>query len=118
MVTPEMLADSLARVRAQAEEAGRNGDGVRGGLFAFVTLDDDGERARRTAIDTVSATYHQDFTRLADRYLLFGRPEDVSARLGEYRDAGAESVIFGLACEESARARQLDMLAHEVCGLG
>jgi alkanesulfonate monooxygenase SsuD/methylene tetrahydromethanopterin reductase-like flavin-dependent oxidoreductase (luciferase family) len=117
MMTPERLAADLGVVRRLAGELGRSPDAVRGALFAFVCVDDDGARARRTGIDMVSATYRQDFARLADRYLLLGRPDDVAARLAEYADAGAETVIFGLACADDDRERQLRMLAADVCGL-
>lgn len=50
--------------------------------------------ARRTAVETVSATYQQDFEPLASRYLVTGTPEQVTDRLLEYRDAGARTVIF------------------------
>ena len=42
----------------------------------------------------MSAVYQQDFTRLADQYLLHGDPDRVAARAREYAEAGAETLIF------------------------
>ncbi|QDQ96152.1 LLM class flavin-dependent oxidoreductase [Tomitella fengzijianii] len=95
MYSPEQLAESLAQVRAEAERAGRDPAAVRGAVFCWGGVDDaDGARSRREVVDTVSGVYQQDFDRLADRYLLHGTPDDVAARIREYRDAGAETLVF------------------------
>ncbi len=94
MYSPEQLASSLAEVRAAAEEAGRDPAGIRGAVFCWGGVDTDAEVSRREVVDGVSAVYQQDFTRLADRYLLHGDPDRVAARAREYADAGAETLIF------------------------
>lgn len=98
LVTPEQVARGLATARAVAGECGRRPSDVRGGVFCWGTVSPDGKWARRTAVDTVSALYQQDLHTRADRYLLAGTPAEVTARLAEYADAGAESVIFAPAC--------------------
>ena len=94
MYSPDQLASSLAEVRTAAEEAGRDPAGVRGAVFCWGGVDTDAELSRREVVDGVSAVYQQDFTRLADRYLLHGDPDRVAARTREYADAGAETLIF------------------------
>ena len=94
MYSPEQLASSLAEVRTAAEEAGRDPAGIRGAVFCWGGVDTDAEVSRREVVDGVSAVYQQDFTRLADRYLLHGDPDRVAARAREYADAGAETLIF------------------------
>ncbi|WP_182358732.1 LLM class flavin-dependent oxidoreductase [Tomitella gaofuii] len=95
MYSPEQLAVSLAQVRAEAERAGRDPSSVRGAVFCWGGVDDaDRARSRREVVDTVSGIYQQDFEHLADRYLLHGTPDDVAARVREYRDAGAETLVF------------------------
>ncbi|WP_182347037.1 LLM class flavin-dependent oxidoreductase [Tomitella gaofuii] len=95
MYSPEQLAASLAQVRTEAERAGRDPSSVRGAVFCWGGVDDaDRARSRREVVDTVSGIYQQDFDHLADRYLLHGTPDDVAARIREYRDAGAETLVF------------------------
>jgi probable F420-dependent oxidoreductase len=93
MYTPEKLASSLAQVRAIAEEHHRKSP--EGAIFVWGAVDEDGEKARQTAIEVVSRIYQQDFTPLADKYLVAGTPEQVSTRLREFADAGATTAIFG-----------------------
>ena len=94
MYTPEQLASSLADVRDAAEAVGRDPAQVRGAVFCWGTVDADADVARREVIEDVSAVYQQDFSRLADRYLLHGDPDRVVGRAREYADAGAETLIF------------------------
>lgn len=113
MYTPEMLAESLAEVRAAARETGR-AETIRGALFAWGCVGEDGERARRTAIDVVSRVYGQDFAPLADRYLLAGTPEQVATRLRAYGAAGAEDVVIALACPPVERPLVMRLLGERV----
>jgi len=94
MYTPEQLASSLAEVRNAAEAAGRDPATVRGAVFCWGGVDEDPARSRQEVADGVGAVYQQDFTRLADRYLLHGDPDRVVARAREYADAGAETLVF------------------------
>jgi alkanesulfonate monooxygenase SsuD/methylene tetrahydromethanopterin reductase-like flavin-dependent oxidoreductase (luciferase family) len=94
MYTPEQLARSLAAVREEAERAGRDPSVVRGAVLCWGAVGDDGRAARQEAIRGASDVYQQDFSRLADRYLLSGTSDDVVARATEYGDAGADWLIF------------------------
>jgi probable F420-dependent oxidoreductase len=107
MMTPPMLAESLADVRAAAAQAGREPADVRGAIFAFACCDADAAWARQVGIDAVSANYQQDFTPLADRYLVLGNPGQVIARLREYQRSGAEVAILHLAVPEPGDARRV-----------
>lgn len=113
MFTPEMLADSLARIRLQAAELGRS-EPVAGALFAWLDVDDDGEVARRGVVEAASAAYGQDFAALASRYLIAGTPDEVLTRLAEYNRAGAETVILHLAAPPARREHALRLLAEQV----
>ena len=94
MYTPEQLARSLVDVREEAERAGRDPSTVRGAILCWGAVGDDGAAARQDAIRGAGDVYQQDFSRLADRYLLSGTPDDVVARAAEYSDAGADWLIF------------------------
>lgn len=113
LYTPQQLADSLAAVRECAAESGRS-DRVRGAIFCWGAIDRDAAVARGDAIAATSSTYQQDFTGLADRYLVAGTPAQVATRLLEYRDAGADTVIFAGPRDPVAWRSSMDLLAAEV----
>jgi probable F420-dependent oxidoreductase len=94
MYTPEMLADSLTKVAALRERD----DPVRGGLFIWGCVHEDRGTAETMAIESLSKTYAQDFSRLVGRYAFAGTPDDVSTRLREFVDAGAGTVVVSFAC--------------------
>lgn len=94
MYTPEQVARSLGEVRVEAERAGRDPGAVRGAVLCWGAVSPDPLQARELAVRGVSDVYRQDFTRLADRYLLFGTPDDAVARATEYAEAGADWLVF------------------------
>ena len=112
LVTPEQLATGLETTRITAAEHGR--DPVTGAVYCWSAVDHDGARARRTATDTVGRIYQQDFEPLADRYLLTGTPDRLLTRLREYRDAGAESVVFAPACPPEDYPAMVELFATDV----
>lgn len=114
MYTPEQLASSLAEVRAATEAAGRDPAAVVGAIFCWGGVGVDPETSRREVIEGVSAVYQQDFTRLADRYLLHGDPDRVVRRVREYVDAGASTLIFSPVGARERRAEIRDLFTAEV----
>src|SRR5882757_352164 len=107
--TEEQLADSLAQVNAQATQLGRPEGAVRGAVYCWGAVHTSWARARQSAIDVVSTVYQQDFTPLADRYLLHGDPDRVVRRLREYHDAGARDLVFSAASlKRRCEARRAD----------
>src|SRR5882757_9178010 len=109
MYTPEQLADSLAQVNAQATQLGRPEGAVRGAVYCWGAVHTSWARAPQSAIDVVSTVYQQDFTPLADRYLLHGDPDRVVRRLREYHDAGARDLVFSAAAlKRRCEARRAD----------
>lgn len=111
LVDPARLAASLAEVRDRAREHGRT---VRGAVYCWTAVHPDPVRARRTAVTEVGRTYRQDFSGLADRYLLFGSPNQVVARVAEYADAGAADLVFAPACPADELEAMVDLFAAEV----
>ncbi|WP_051343320.1 LLM class flavin-dependent oxidoreductase [Pseudonocardia spinosispora] len=112
MYSPEQLASSLTEVNTAAAEHGRS---VRGAVYCWGAVHAEAATARQQAIDVVSEVYQQDFTPLADRYLLHGDPAGVVRRLREYYDAGARDVVFSAAAPNAqARTEMLELFASEV----
>jgi probable F420-dependent oxidoreductase len=115
MYTPEQLGSSLEQVAAAAVAEGRAPGSVTGALFCWGAVHADAAVARKSAVDTVSAIYQQDFEPLADRYLLHGDPDRILRRLREYHDAGARHLVFGpTARTEPERVAMLELFAAEV----
>jgi probable F420-dependent oxidoreductase len=118
MVDAAGVRRGLEQVRVTAADQGRGPDAVSAALFAWVAVDQDADWARRSGIATVSAAYKQDFTALADRYLLVGDPSHVTARLADFAAAGVETVILQIAATDDAdRQRTVDTLAEHLPAL-
>ena len=114
MVTPEMVHTGMVEIREQAEQHGRSGDAIHAAVFLWGDTDLDGTLARDRAVQRVSTVYDQDFTPLADKYLLAGTPDTVTTRLAQYQRAGATSVVFAPACPPQARTATVELFAREV----
>lgn len=112
MYSPEQLAAGLVTVADAAAEHGRSG--VEGAVFCWTGAGRDGVAARRAAVETLGRVYGQDFGPLAERYVPSGTPEQVVARLREYVDAGARSIVLVPACADVDRAAMVELFAQEI----
>jgi probable F420-dependent oxidoreductase len=113
MYTPEKLAESLIAIDGYASESRRD-EPVRPGLFIFFAVHEDRARALEMATERLSIQYNQDFSKLVGRYALAGSPDDCAARLREYIDAGAQTVILNSACPSGYVEDNEALLAGEV----
>ncbi|MGE3361035.1 MAG: LLM class flavin-dependent oxidoreductase, partial [Acidimicrobiia bacterium] len=98
MYTPEMLAESMTKIEAFTAEAGRPAGTVQGGLFIFTCVHEDRDTALGLANEQLSRQYNQDFSKLVEKYTVAGSPDDCIARLREYIDAGARTIMFSHGC--------------------
>jgi alkanesulfonate monooxygenase SsuD/methylene tetrahydromethanopterin reductase-like flavin-dependent oxidoreductase (luciferase family) len=110
MYTPEMYADSTAKIAAQRE----SGAPVRRGLFIWGCVHEDGDTARQYAIESLSKTYAQDFSRLVGRYAFAGTPDEVLARFREFGDAGVDTLIVSFACPRDQMDGVRGLFAEQV----
>jgi len=118
MVDSAGVRRGLEQVRVTAADHGRGPDAVSAALFGWIAVDQDADWARCIGIATVSAAYKQDFTALADRYLLVGDPSHVTARLADFAAAGVETVILQIAATDDAdRQRIVNTLAEHLPAL-
>ena len=83
-------------------------------MLLWTTVDEDPKRARATAVESVSTLYRQDFERIADRYLVFGTPEQVSERLHSFAAAGATTAVVAIAAPPAERRQVLDRFVESV----
>jgi probable F420-dependent oxidoreductase len=114
MYTPEMLADSIAKIRAWTVEAGRAVDAVKPSIFAFACCHPDRARALEMAVARLSTQYAQDFSKIADKYVIVGTPADCRARIQTYLDAGAKAVFLSSACQNDYITANEEIIAKEV----
>jgi probable F420-dependent oxidoreductase len=115
MVEPEQVRNGLAKIRAVAAEHQRSADAVSVALFAWTAVDEDSSWARSTGVAAVSAAYSQDFSTLADRYLLIGAPEAVIGRLAQFAAVGVDTVLIQIAADSAQhRSRIVETFASRV----
>ena len=113
MYTPEHLSDSLDIIAERADAEGRE-DAIVPGLHIFFAVHEDRDTAVNMAVRRLSRQYNQDFSKLAGRYALAGNPDDCIARLREYIDAGARTIILNSACPSDYVADNERLLAESV----
>ncbi len=113
MYTPKRLAESVQTISSYARDAGRT-DTIAPGLFIFFAVHRRSERAMQMASDRLSAQYNQDFSKLVGKYAVAGNPDECVARLREYVDAGARTIILSSACPDDYVAENERLLAAEV----
>jgi len=84
-------ADAVERLGKEADAVGRTAGAVTPSMVLFVSLDED--RARGTAKGTAwMGSLYGLPPKAFDRHLVAGTPDEVAARVAEYRSAGAEHV--------------------------
>ena len=114
LCSPDRVARGLATAREEAERHGRDPADVTGAYLAWGAVDPDPALARSTALAGLAAVYGQDMDRIADACIPHGTPEQVTARLREYRDAGAEQVVFAPAVSDAGRDAMVELFATDV----
>jgi probable F420-dependent oxidoreductase len=118
MVEPDQIRRGLVQVRETAGAEGRSDDAVSAALFAWTAVDADDRWAKDTGISAVSSAYQQDFSPLADRYLLLGEPKRVADRLAEFAQAGVGTVLVQVAARTAPdRNRIIESLANDLLPL-
>ena len=114
VIHAERYRQSVDKIRAAAEAAGRTLDGFVMAHLTFITVGRDGDRARRQWIERISKRYAQDFTPLADRYGVFGTPDQCIEQLQRFQRAGCSYFIFSPSCPPEEEREQLEMMAAEI----
>src|SRR3970282_267064 len=75
VVQPDRYRESVARVRAAAQAAGRTLDGFAYAHLTFITVGRDYESAKADWVRLLSRRYAQDFAPLAEKYGVIGTAE-------------------------------------------
>ncbi|WP_420621736.1 LLM class flavin-dependent oxidoreductase [Candidatus Poriferisodalis sp.] len=114
MYTPERLAQSIEAIAGYREDEG-NATPVESGMFVFFCCHEDNDTAVEYAAERLSKQYAQDFSLLVHKFAIAGDPDRCVARLREYIDAGARTVVLSAASpmhyiEESERFMAAEVL--------
>lgn len=114
MYTPEMLDESMTKIEAFTAEAGRPAGTVQGGLFIFTCVHEDRATALDMANQQLSKQYNQDFSKMVAKYTIAGSPDDCIARLREYIDAGARTIMFSQGCPPEYAEENTRLIAEGI----
>lgn len=114
MYTPEMLGESIAKIQAFGEEAGRDMSTFTPGVFIFTSIHKDRDKAIEMAAARLGKQYAQDFSNLVGKYALVGTPDDCRERLKKYIDAGAKMVMLSSACPDDYMDENVELMAKEL----
>ena len=95
---PGEYAQLIAHVRGLAAEYGRDPSAFQTAMYLTVNMDPDTARAEREATQFLTGYYGANIW--GDRWGPFGDPQRVMARIAEYAEAGAETVIVRFASFE------------------
>ena len=99
--TPDEYAQVVERVRAIAEERGRDPAGLEAVFYLTVTMDEDLGKAQTEAEDWLTSYYGANIW--GTRWGPFGGVERVRERMAEYVEAGAETLVVRFASFEPER---------------
>jgi probable F420-dependent oxidoreductase len=117
VVQPERYAQSLAKIRRAAAEAGRSLDSFATGHLTFVTVGRDYESAERTWVRILSRRYAQDFAPLARKYGVIGTPAQCAEQIGRFAEAGCRYFVLNAICDPPDERAQLETVASEIIPL-
>lgn len=115
MYTPDLLKDSVSKVRGFADEAGRELPAdFAFTSFMYVSMHDDVQEARNRAIEQLSWRFNMPFEKIVDKYCAYGPADRIIEHLGQYVDAGANHVIVALVMPPEERMDHVAKLASEI----
>jgi len=114
VVHAERYAQSAARIREEAERAGRRLDSFVNAHLAFITVGDDYETARATWVRLLSKRYAQDFGPLAQKYGIIGTAAQCAEQLESFVTAGCRCFVMNPICDNEDTERQFEQIAAEI----
>ena len=114
VVQTERYAQSVDKIRAAAQAAGRRLEGFAFAHLAFVTLGRDWESAKAVWAEHLSRRYAQDFEPLARKYGIIGTPAQCAEQLARFEAAGCTDIIVSVIGRPEDEREQLERIAADV----
>ena len=115
-VPASRYAAEREKVRAYAEQAGRDPDAIEFGTVLWFCLDDDRDRAWRI-LEAESDRWRSDRPTIRGQANVSGHAEDCVAAIQEYVDAGVTHFVMYAAVPPSQTMQQYEQFAREVLPL-
>jgi alkanesulfonate monooxygenase SsuD/methylene tetrahydromethanopterin reductase-like flavin-dependent oxidoreductase (luciferase family) len=118
LVTPEHVHEGIAKLRRYRDEAGatqppQSTQPPQAAVVVFAAVGRDGRAVETEAKQFVSRLYNLEEARVG-RYVVAGDAATVVARLTEFVDAGANTVLLNLSAESESANRMTRLLGDEV----
>lgn len=110
--TPAEFADNMAKIRAYAAEYGRSNARIEAGLILLCRIAPSREQAleeMRPMLTALGAGAPQFLERT-----VYGSPDDVISRLGEYTAVGLDKFVLWPIADPEAWPRQVEMVGREI----
>jgi probable F420-dependent oxidoreductase len=114
VVQPERYAQSVDKIRAAAQAAGRRLDAFAFAHLAFITVGRDWESAKAVWVQHLSRRYAQDFEPLARKYGIIGTPVQCAEQLARFQAAGCNYIVFNAIGAPADEREQLERIAADV----
>jgi len=114
VVTAERYRQSVEKIKAAADAAGRSVDGFETAHLTFITIGKDYETAKAAWVKRLSTRYNQDFGPLAERYGFIGTPAQCIEQIERFIEAGCRYFVLNAISEVPDEAEQLERLASEI----
>jgi alkanesulfonate monooxygenase SsuD/methylene tetrahydromethanopterin reductase-like flavin-dependent oxidoreductase (luciferase family) len=110
----ERVAQGLRTARTYAAEAGRDPGGLSCVCYLFLSVGRDAEAARAGGRRAIGSTYARPEDDRLGRYVVSGGVDECVQQLAEFREAGADGVVFNLSCSADERAAMETLVLEEL----
>jgi probable F420-dependent oxidoreductase len=117
VVQPARYAQSVDKIRAAAQAAGRRLDDFAFGHLGFITLGRDWESAKAVWVQHLSKRYGQDFEPLARKYGIIGTPAQCGEQIARFEAAGCNYLIANAIGDPKDERDQIERIAADVLPL-
>jgi probable F420-dependent oxidoreductase len=116
LYSPERYRDSVEKIKAFADEEGRDLSDFQWVNFQFISINDSKEEAAEVAARSLGGNYlySGNFMDIVGQYCILGTAEDCIRRIQDYVDAGARHFVFSWACPADDRPRHIETVANEI----
>ena len=114
--SPAQYRESVTRIKAVAEEVGRDLARFQWAHFAFICIADTREEAARIAAERLGGRYSSraEMLSIVGSYCILGPVPECVRQVEAYIDAGARHIIFGWYGKPDEIPRQMETVAHEI----
>lgn len=115
LLPPERYGQGLDAIRSHAREAGRDPDALTPGLMIPIHADQDGDRARHDARESLTRRYGRPVpAELIESVCAVGTPEQCVRKLEAFEEAGVRSFVLNPITPSSDSVADCERLFYEV----